>query len=395
MNHAVQGFLAAGIAAGIKKNGNMDLGLLVSERPAVAAGVFTKNRVTAACVRLDRERLAASGTCRAVIVNSGNANCCTGDAGMDDAVAMAKAAAGGQGIDEEQVLVASTGVTGQKLPVEKVEAAIPELTRRLSAEEGLAGFARAIMTTDSVPKVVTRKGEIGGSPYPITGIAKGAGMIRPDMATMLCFVATDIGIGRDDLRRIVAETNEKSFNRITIDGDTSTNDTLLVLANGMSGAEVRTNDDKAAFSETLEAVLVELAKMCVRDGEGATKLVEISVANAASREDARRIADTVANSNLVKTAFFGQDANWGRIVAAMGRAGVAFDPERIDLYFDDVLLVENGLYAGQEAENAATRVLEQPEFRVCIDLKAGMESEIAWTCDFSIDYVKINADYRS
>ena len=395
MNHAVQGFLAAGIAAGIKKNGELDLGLLVSERPAVAAGVFTKNRVTAACVRLDRERLAASGTCRAIIVNSGNANCCTGEDGMNDAVAMAKAAAGDLGIDEELVLVASTGVIGQKLPVEKVEAAVPGLTRMLSAEEGFDAFARAIMTTDTVPKVVARKGEIGGIAYTITGIAKGAGMIRPDMATMLCFVATDIGIGQDDLGRIVAGANEKSFNRITIDGDTSTNDTLLVLANGMSGAEVRTHDDRAAFSETLETVLVELARMCVRDGEGATKLVKISVVNAASRADARRIADTVANSNLVKTAFFGQDANWGRIIAAMGRAGAEFDPERVDLYFDDVLLVENGRYAGQAAENAATEVLRQPEFVVRIDLKAGTEEEIAWTCDFSIDYVKINADYRS
>jgi len=395
MNHAVQGFLAAGIAAGIKKNGELDLGLLVSERPAVAAGVFTKNRVTASCVRLDRERLAASGTCRAIIVNSGNANCCTGEDGMNDAVAMAKAAAGDLGIDEESVLVASTGVIGQKLPVEKVEAAVPGLTRMLSAEEGFDAFARAIMTTDTVPKVVARKGEIGGIAYTITGIAKGAGMIRPDMATMLCFVATDIGIGQDDLGRIVAGANEKSFNRITIDGDTSTNDTLLVLANGMSGAEVRTHDDRAAFSETLETVLVELARMCVRDGEGATKLVKISVVNAASRADARRIADTVANSNLVKTAFFGQDANWGRIIAAMGRAGAEFDPERVDLYFDDVLLVENGRYAGQAAENAATEVLRQPEFVVRIDLKAGTEEEIAWTCDFSIDYVKINADYRS
>lgn len=395
MNHAVQGFLAAGIAAGIKKNGELDLGLLVSERPAVAAGVFTKNRVTASCVRLDRERLAASGTCRAIIVNSGNANCCTGEDGMNDAVAMAKAAAGDLGIDEELVLVASTGVIGQKLPVEKVEAAVPGLTRMLSAEEGFDAFARAIMTTDTVPKVVARKGEIGGIAYTITGIAKGAGMIRPDMATMLCFVATDIGIGQDDLGRIVAGANEKSFNRITIDGDTSTNDTLLVLANGMSGAEVRTHDDRAAFSETLETVLVELARMCVRDGEGATKLVKISVVNAASRADARRIADTVANSNLVKTAFFGQDANWGRIIAAMGRAGAEFDPERVDLYFDDVLLVENGRYAGQAAENAATEVLRQPEFVVRIDLKAGTEEEIAWTCDFSIDYVKINADYRS
>ncbi len=395
MNHAVKGFLAAGIAAGIKKNGQMDLGLLVSERPAVAAGMFTNNRVTAACVRLDRERLAASGTCRAIIVNSGNANCCTGDAGMNDAIAMAKAPAGDLGIDEEEVLVASTGVIGQKLPVEKVEAAVPALTRMLSPEDGLAGFARAIMTTDTVPKVVTRKGEIGGISYTITGIAKGAGMIRPDMATMLCFAATDIGIGRDDLRRIVAEANEKSFNRITIDGDTSTNDTLLVLANGMSGAKVRTDDDKITFSETLEAVLVALAKMCVRDGEGATKLVEISVVNAASHADARRIADTVANSNLVKTAFFGQDANWGRIFAAMGRAGVDFDPERVDLYFGDVLLVENGQYVGRGAENAATEVLKQPEFSVRIDLKAGVAEEIAWTCDFSVEYVKINADYRS
>ncbi len=389
-----KGFKAAGIAAGIKKNGGKDLGILYCEKPAVVAGVFTKNRVKAACVLLDQARLVSSGTCRAIIVNSGNANCCNGESGMIDAVAMGKAAADLLQIDEDQVMVASTGVIGQRLPIEKVQNAAPELVESLS-QEGFADLAESIMTTDTIPKVVTRKGEIDGTGYTVTGIAKGAGMIRPDMATMLCFVVTDVGIGREDLQEIVIAANDKSFNCITIDGDTSTNDTLLVMANGMSGAVAEKPEQVEGVSKVLEDVLIALAKMIVKDGEGATKLVEISVINASSNIDARKIADTVANSNLVKTAFFGEDANWGRIIAAMGRSGVDFTYERIDLYFDDIRLVENGAYVGPDAEAAASRVLKQPEFKVMIDMKTGAGAANVWTCDFSIDYVKINADYRS
>ncbi len=389
-----KGFTAAGTAAGIKKNGKKDLGLIYCEKPATVAGVFTRNRVTAACVALDRKRLAESGVCQAIIVNSGNANCCTGDAGMADALAMANAAASALGIDTQHVMVASTGVIGQRLPVQKVEKAVPELAASLASDR-FSDFAESIMTTDTIPKIVTRRGEIDGAAYTVTGIAKGAGMIRPDMATMLCFVCTDIGIGREDLQSIVAETNEKSFNCITIDGDTSTNDTLLVLASGMSDAYIKTAGHKAAFGKLMEEVLVTLAKMIVKDGEGATKLVEISVVNAPSDEDAKKIADTVANSNLVKTAFFGEDANWGRIVAAMGRSGVDFAYDRVDICFNEVRLVENGLYAGPDAEKAASEVLKLPEFTIVLDMKSGGGEAVVWTCDFSLDYVRINADYRS
>ena len=389
-----KGFKAAGIAAGIKKNGNKDLGLIYSESPAAAAGVFTKNKVQAACVTLDRKRLEGQGACQAIIVNSGNANCCTGAAGMADAVAMGEAAARVLGIDGEHVMVASTGVIGQRMPMDKVKDAVPELAATLS-EDGLTDFAEAIMTTDTVPKRVTRQGDVDGLKYTIAGVAKGAGMIRPDMATMLCFVCTDIDIDQGDLQKLVSTANDKSFNRITIDGDTSTNDTLLVLANGMSGACAKTPVQVAAFGKMLEEVLVALAKMVVMDGEGATKLVQISVNGALSDVDARLIADTVANSNLVKTAFFGEDANWGRIVAAMGRSGVDFDYETVDLYFDSVRLIENGEYVGPEAEAAATEVLRQQEFEVGIDIKKGSGKAHVWTCDFSVDYVRINADYRS
>jgi len=388
-----RGFKAAGIAAGIKKIGRKDLGLIVSETPAIVAGVFTTNRVKAAPVLLDMQR-AENGICRAIIVNSGYANCCTGEEGMEDALAMGKTVSGALGIDDDAVMVASTGVIGKRLPVDRIEAAVPELVGALSGD-GFSDFAEAIMTTDTVPKRVTRQAEIGGIPFGITGIAKGAGMIRPDMATMLCFVCTDISIDRADLKAALVAATEKSFNRITIDGDTSTNDTILVLANGMSGAVVRDAAGLARFQEVLDDLLITLAKMVVKDGEGATKLVEIAVTGAASINDARRLAETVAHSNLVKTALFGEDANWGRILAALGRAGVPFDPDRVDIWFDDVRMVEGGMGCGDAAEEAATRVLKRPEFRIGIDMKTGSHADSVWTCDFSIDYVKINADYRS
>lgn len=388
-----QGFKAAGIASGLKKNGMLDLGLIVSDTPATVAGVFTRNRVQAAPVLLCKKRI-QSGTSRAVIANSGNANCCTGDQGMADAVRMARLAAGALGIAEGQVLPASTGVIGQPLAVGKIEAALPALAAALSPD-GLDDFARAIMTTDTRPKMISRQGHVNGKTFTVTAVAKGAGMICPDMATMLCFVMTDIAAEPGTLQPMLAASVDKSFNRITIDGDTSTNDTVLILANGMSGIFLEAGEGISVFQEVLDAVLIELAKMVVKDGEGATKLVEIVVKAAASEEDAKKIVFTVANSNLVKTALFGQDANWGRIFAAAGRSGAVFNPEAVDIWFDDVRIVRNGLWAGSDAEQKATRILHKPEFSIIIDLRSGNGSYSGWTCDFSIDYVKINADYRS
>ena len=387
------GFRAAGVAAGLKKNGRNDLGLIASRVPATAAGVFTQNRVQAAPVVLDRERI-KTGICQAVLVNSGNANCCTGEQGMQDARKMARLAASALDIPEESVLVASTGVIGQPLPVDKIQKAIPALVQSLSPD-GFMMLAEAIMTTDTVPKLVRRQGTLDGKVFTVTGTAKGAGMIAPNMATMLCFVCTDVAADADQLHQCLYTSVEQSFNRISIDGDTSTNDTALILANGLSGAVIQSPENLAVFQDILNEVLVTLAKMLVKDGEGATKLVEICVQGAATDEDARKIADTVAGSNLVKTAIFGEDANWGRILAAAGRAGVSFEPEKMDIFFNDVLMFSQGSGRGVAVEDEVTKVLRLPEFIITIDLHCGNCRTSVWTCDFSVEYVRINADYRS
>ncbi len=388
-----RGFSFSGVVSGLKKNNQKDLGLICSEVNANVAGVFTKNRVQAAPVLLDRERI-RNGVCRAVIANSGSANCCTGEQGMNDAILEAKLAAYGLNISEELVLVASTGVIGKPLALDSIESAVPELVKSLSPG-GINDFAQAIMTTDTVPKIFSRICNIGGSNFNITGVAKGAGMICPDMATMLCFVCTDAQVSPAVLRKALSNSVEKSFNRITIDGDTSTNDTVLLLANGMSGAKVENSRDKEYFRGILDEVLIALSKMIVKDGEGATKLVDIIVKGASTVGDAEKIAKTVANSNLVKTALFGEDANWGRIFAAAGRSGVEFDPGIVDIFFDDVMMVKNGMGCGDDAEREATKVLKKSEFAITVDLKTGVGETSVLTCDFSIDYVKINADYRS
>lgn len=387
------GFRFSGIAAGIKKTGGKDLGLIVSEVPASVAGVFTRNRIQAAPVVLARRRV-SSGRCQVVIVNSGNANCCTGDTGMQDAEAMSRYAAAALGISEDLVCVASTGVIGQAMPIETIAAGVPELAAVLSPD-GLDDFAEAIMTTDLVPKVVSVRGEMGGTAYTLAGVAKGSGMIRPDMATMLCFVVTDLDVSPALLQEMLGISVDRSFNRITVDGDTSTNDTVLLMAGGRSGAAVRSPQDLAEFQARLDDVMIQLAKMIVKDGEGATKLVEIAVVGAASEGDARAVADTVAHSNLVKTALFGEDANWGRIIAAAGRSGVPVAPDAIDILFDDVMMCRDGMTCGDDAEKAATAVLRTSEYRITVDLHMGSASASVFTCDFSIDYVKINADYRS
>ena len=387
------GFQTAGVVSGLKKNGKKDLGLIYSEVPATVAAMFTRNLVKAAPVLLDQQRT-ANGSCRAVIVNSGNANCCTGEQGMLDAIRMGRLAAQGLMVDEEDVLVASTGVIGEPLPVEKIESAAPGLIKALAAD-GLSAFAAASMTTDTVAKVVSRRGELAGKSFTVSGAIKGAGMIRPDMATMLCFVMTDIVAQPQVLQQTLNKAVDRSLNRMTVDGDTSTNDTVLLMANGHSTVKVISENQKDVFQAVLNEVMIGLAKWLIKDAEGATKLVEIVVKGAKTKAEAHKIADTVANSPLFKTALFGEDANWGRILAAVGRAGITVDPEKIDIFFGSAQMVKSGFGCGKEAEAEATRVLKQDEFTVTIDLNLGPEAETVFTCDFSIDYVKINADYRT
>jgi glutamate N-acetyltransferase/amino-acid N-acetyltransferase len=307
---------------------------------------------------------------------------------------MGAAVARALAVPEEEVLVASTGVIGNPLPIDRIEAAVPGLVSDLR-EDGFPRLAGAIMTTDTEPKYLHRQGRIGDRTYNLVAVAKGAGMIRPDMATMLCFAGTDAAVDTPRLDAMLRRAVAQSFNRITIDGDTSTNDTVILLANGASGVVVESEADQAGFQALLDGLFLDLAKWLVRDGEGVNKLVEVRVQGAPSDDAARRVADTIAHSPLVKTALFGEDANWGRILGAAGRAGVAFDPGRVALYFDQVQMVADGVGCGAAAEAAATAVLKQPELQIILDLSSGEGKASVLTCDFSIDYVKINADYRS
>lgn len=389
------GFRYAACAAGIKKSGKPDLALIVADRPVACAGTFTTNRVVAAPVILTRERI-SSGLCQAVLVNSGNANACTGAQGLADARRCTALAAAALGIDEGLVAVCSTGVIGVPLPVARFEEQLPQLARQLAGDQA-AAVAEAIRTTDAFPKVAARRVTIGGREVRILGLAKGAGMIHPDMATMLAFVMTDAALGSSLAGTLLRAAVGRSFNRITVDRDTSTNDTVLLLASGAAGAPALAPDaaETRAFAAALEEVLTELAKMIVRDGEGATKLVRIQVEGAASEADALVVARSIATSALVKTAFFGADANWGRIIAAAGYAGVELDQERVRILFDDVAMVENGLGLGAAQEALATEVLKKPEFTVTIDLGLGAGSAWYYTSDLGYEYVRINADYRS
>jgi glutamate N-acetyltransferase/amino-acid N-acetyltransferase len=391
----VPGFSFASCAAGIKKAGKLDLTLIHSETPAVCAGVFTTNKVVAAPVLLGKPRI-ESGRCQAILINSGNANACTGKQGMTDARRCAELTATALGIDDELVVVSSTGVIGVPLPMACFEESVPQLPANLSTD-GAAQSAEAMMTTDSFAKTGVHTGKIGDHEYRIVGIAKGAGMIHPNMATMLGFVMTDINIAAATLQSLLKKSVDQTFNCISVDGDTSTNDTVIALANGQAGNEEFSLDSAEAqqFGELLEDLLLELAKMIVRDGEGATKLARINVSGAASTEDARMIARTVATSSLVKTAFFGQDANWGRIIAAAGYSGADVDPNQIDILFNDIPVVRHGLSTGPELEAQATEVLQTPEFDVNIELSLGDGQAVYYTSDLTYDYIKINADYRT
>lgn len=389
----VPGFLAAAGSAGLNKKREKDLGIIFSRVPATVAGVFTRNLIKAAPVLLDMERIHA-GRCQAIVANSGNANACTGDQGMKAAKAVARATADALQIDESLVMVASTGVIGKVLETCGIEAALGGIVRKLDPS-GLPDVSHAIMTTDKVPKIVSKKGSISGKEFTVTAMTKGAGMIRPDMATMLCFVCTDIAASANILQESLTKAVNKSFNIITIDGDTSTNDTVLLLANGLSGITLNSTESLEAFQDLLDALLIELARMIVRDGEGATKLININVEGGATTSDAFAVAATVADSTLVKTAIYGEDANWGRILAAAGRAGVSLSPAAIDIYFDDICMAKSGQGMGATAEAAVTEVLKKDEFTITIDLNAGKKKARVITCDLSLDYVRINADYRT
>ncbi len=391
----VAGFRFAAGASGIRKSGRLDVALICSDRPAQCAGVFTRNRVKAAPLLLSEPRIRA-GECRAILVNSGNANACTGARGLDDARRCSELTAQVLGIGEELVAVSSTGVIGAPLPMACFEQHIPLLAEQLN-EDKAGQVAEAIMTTDSFPKLSAVRGDAGGAPYTLLGIAKGAGMIHPNMATMLAFVLTDARVERGFLQEALAKAVDSSFNIITVDGDTSTNDMVLVLANGAAGiGEIRGGTEAGeAFAAHLGEVLLDLAKMIVRDGEGATKLVHIRIVGAASRADAQQAARSVATSSLVKTAFFGEDANWGRIIAAVGYSGAEVDPNRVEIAFDDVAVVRQGVTTGPELEARATEVLKKAEFCVTVDLQLGEGTAEYYTSDLTYEYVKINAAYRT
>lgn len=392
----IDGFSMAATAAGIKYRDRLDIGLIYADQPAVTAGVFTTNQVIAAPLIVDKERL-LKGKAQAILVNSGCANACTGRKGMEACYSISHLLAGQLEINEDMVQLSSTGVIGEQLNLDVFTNAIPRLAAGLGPDN-FEDVAQAILTTDTIKKTVYRTIDIGGKKVNFMGMAKGAGMIMPNMATMLAFVLTDAQIGFVELNRALQEGVDKTFNRITVDGDTSTNDMVLVMANGKAGnawIEKRESKEHQIFSAGLNDVLKDLALQIVSDGEGATKNVTIEVRGARDSDEALKMGKTIANSNLVKTAFFGEDANWGRILAAMGRSGVKFNPGGVDIFFDDVMLVNKGLALGDKAEKEATEKLRKKDIRLTVDIHQGSVCEEVYTCDFSIDYVKINADYRS
>jgi glutamate N-acetyltransferase/amino-acid N-acetyltransferase len=400
-----QGFRAAGVSAGIKRQGArpdantaqeagpLDLALLVSDAPAAVAAVFTTNLAQAAPILVSRDHLVRSGgVARAVIVNSGCANACTGEAGMRVARGMAEATAALVGCPAEEVLVASTGVIGVSLDLDKIQRALPAAVEALNADHG-ALAARAIMTTDPFPKEAAARVTIGGRDAAIGAMAKGSGMIEPNMATMLAFVTTDAGVPRPLLDRALREAVHDTFNAITVDGECSTNDCVMLLANGASGVEI---DESSydAFAYALRTVCLRLALEIVRGGEGATKLVTVAVTGAASPEEARRAAKAIANSPLVKTAIHGGDPNWGRLIAVAGRAGVAFDLSRAAVTIGPIVLFKDGRPYDEAAPEAAG-YLANSDVMVSVDLGSGSSRSTVWTCDLTAEYVRINADYRS
>jgi glutamate N-acetyltransferase/amino-acid N-acetyltransferase len=396
-----QGFRSAGVAAGIKESGNADLALIVSDTPASVAGAFTQNTFAAPSVHYSRELCEAGAPVRAIVVNAGNANACTGDRGVSDNLAMAQATADELSVSVNEVLVSSTGKIGTFLPMKQVQAGIAAASAALSASGG-HDAAQAIMTTDTVPKSTAVSINIDGVTVTVGGMAKGAGMIAPRMkpavkeATMLAYLTTDAVVDPGVLNNCLARSLDASFNRITIDGDTSTNDAYILLANGAAGnTPIRAgSDSELALQQAVNAVAAELARMLVIDGEGATHFVEVCVSGAANDAEARQCADAIANSLLCKTAWFGGDPNWGRILDAAGYSGAAANPAKTSLAFNGVAIVEGGMPAGSSQAEMDAAVAEET-IRVELDLGVGDGSFTVWTCDLSYDYVKINAEYHT
>lgn len=392
---AATGFMASGVKAYIKsrKTEKLDVAVLYSSSPATAAGVFTTNKVKAACVTLSME--AVKHPLQAIVMNSGNANCCTGEQGMRDAQAMQVAAAEGLKLLPECVAVASTGVIGERLPMDRMLNGIVDACANLSPK-GAVNAASAIMTTDTFRKEYALELTIDGKTVRMGGMAKGSGMIHPNMATTLGFVSTDAKISRSALQLALKQANDRSFNMISVDGDTSTNDMIIVLANGLANNSEITEEspDFKIFADALETVLIALGKMVIKDGEGATKMFEVNVIGASSELEARKAARAVSSSSLVKSAIFGNDANWGRILCALGYSGAEFDPTLVDLYIGSVPVMKSGANLPFD-EDAATQVLSQNEMVITACLHSGKASAKAWGCDLTYDYVKINGSYRT
>jgi glutamate N-acetyltransferase/amino-acid N-acetyltransferase len=393
--HPVAG-VELGIAmAGVKKAGRRDLLLMRLAPGTTVAGVFTRNRFCAAPVLLAKKHLSTAKGIRALVVNTGNANAGTGKDGLTRALSVCAGVAAALGCRPGEVLPFSTGVIMEPLPAERIVAGVPAAVADLRADNWAAA-AEAIMTTDTIPKAASMRLRLSAGTVTITGIAKGSGMIRPDMATMLGFVATDARVDRRTLAALARRTADSSFNSITVDGDTSTNDSYVLVASGASGVQPRSAKDRAALAAAVEAVAIELAQAIVRDGEGATKFVTVRVEGGRTAAECRRVAYSVAHSPLVKTAFFASDPNLGRILAAIGYAGVAgLDTGRIDLYMDDVLVARQGSRNPSYREEQGAAVLARPEFTVRAVLNRGRAAATVWTCDLSYDYVKINAEYRT
>ena len=398
---AAKGFLAAHTAAGIKYQGRDDMAMIYSKVPAVAAGTFTRNVVKAAPVKWDQQVVGESPFVQAVVMNAGIANACTGQEGMGYCKETADAAGSALGIPSQAVLVASTGVIGMQLPMVRLRAGIGAMVPKLEdTRQAAAAAAQAIMTTDTHKKEAAVTFTVDGKTVTVGGMSKGSGMIHPNMCTMLAFITTDLAISHELLQEALSSVVDDTYNMISVDGDTSTNDTCLVLANGMAGNTKITekNADYQAFVEALFEVNKTLAKMMAGDGEGATALFEVKVINASSKAEAVTLAKSVVTSSLTKAAIYGHDANWGRILCALGYAGVDFDPEKVDLYFESsngrLKIIENGVATGY-SEEEATKILMADAVTAICDMKQGDAEATAWGCDLTYDYVKINADYRS
>ena len=398
---AAKGFYAASAAAGIKYQNRQDMALIYSESPCVSAGTFTTNLVKAAPVKWDKNQVTSGASAHAVVVNAGIANACTGAEGMEYCKETAKAAANALHIPADSVLVASTGVIGMQLPIDRIANGVKAMAPKLagSREAGLEA-AKAIMTTDTEKKEAAVEIEIGGKTVTVGGMCKGSGMIHPNMCTMLGFITSDVDISKELLQEALSEDIKDTYNMVSVDGDTSTNDTVLLLANGQAGNPKITekNADYEEFKKALNYVNTTLAKKIAGDGEGATALFEVKVIGAATKAEAVTLSKSVVTSSLTKAAIYGHDANWGRILCALGYSGVQFDPEKVDLYFESkagkIKIIENGVSTGY-SEEEATKILSEEAVTAIADMKMGDASATAWGCDLTYDYIKINADYRS